>query len=217
MILSPSILSADFARLGEGLQQIATGGAKYVHLDVMDGHFVPNISFGIPVIASLRKFADEAGLELIFDTHLMISEPEKYIEDFAKAGADIITLHIEACKSDLEALAIAKKIRNLGKKTGIAINPATPIEQIATIVGEFDMVLVMSVVPGFGGQGFMAETLSKTQFLRQNYPEIDIQMDGGITLLNLQLTLDAGANVIVVGSAIFGKDDVTAETAKYLQ
>ncbi|MCL2753372.1 MAG: ribulose-phosphate 3-epimerase [Defluviitaleaceae bacterium] len=215
-ILSPSVLSADFAQLGEGLQAIASGGAKYIHLDVMDGHFVPNISFGIPVIASLRKEAEKLGLNLIFDTHLMIADPAKYIKDFANAGSDIITFHIEACESPDHAVQIAKNIHSLGKKAGIAINPHTSINAISSIAHIFDMALVMSVVPGFGGQGFIAETLEKTRYLRKNFPNLDIQMDGGISHENLQIVLDAGANIIVVGSAIFGKSDVTTETKSYV-
>ncbi|MCL2621105.1 MAG: ribulose-phosphate 3-epimerase [Defluviitaleaceae bacterium] len=218
--LAPSILSADFTRLGEGFTAIAEGGATYVHLDVMDGHFVPNISFGIPVVESLRKFADKNGINMVFDAHLMIDNPKEYIKPFADAGADLITFHCEACTSAGEAVEIINLIRKEGKRVGIAINPDTPSEALKDLLPQIDMALVMSVVPGFGGQGFIEHTLDKARTIRKWSDEqglpLDIQMDGGVNLDNIQTVAGAGVNIIVVGSAIFAHEDVTAKTREFI-
>ncbi|MCL2854743.1 MAG: ribulose-phosphate 3-epimerase [Defluviitaleaceae bacterium] len=214
--LAPSILSADFTRLGEGFSDIAQGGATYVHLDVMDGHFVPNISFGIPVVESLRKFADQNGINMVFDAHLMIANPKNYITPFAKVGADIITFHYEACQNADEAAQIIQMIRGEGKKAGIAINPDTPVEAVKNLLPGVDMALIMSVVPGFGGQGFIQHTLEKARQIRSWFPNLDIQMDGGVNLSNIQEVAENGVNIIVVGSAIFNHKDVAAKTREFV-
>lgn len=204
--LSPSLLAADFTKLDSEIKKIADAGADMLHLDVMDGHLVPNISFGIPVIKSLRKTSD-----IIFDTHLMISEPHKYVKAFADAGADIITIHIE-CSSDIEATL--KQIRSLGKKAGIALNPDAELSRILPYKGLFDMVLIMSVYAGFGGQSYINDVNSKIKEARELFgPDFDIEVDGGVYLENLHIPVEAGANVIVAGTAVFGSEN-PAETVK---
>ncbi|MDR2167131.1 MAG: ribulose-phosphate 3-epimerase [Clostridiales bacterium] len=215
MKLAPSILSADFSRLGEQIEALARGGAEYLHLDVMDGHFVPNISFGVPVVASLRKEAERRGLNLIFDAHLMIAEPAKFVAPFAEAGADIITFHMETCENVDEARKIIDSIRTQNKKAGVAINPDTPIEPLLRLANHIDMALIMSVNPGFGGQGFIARTLEKARILRNHAPNLDIQMDGGINLENFERVLESGVNIVVVGSAILSRSDIEAATSAY--
>ena len=205
-ILAPSILAADFWRLGNQLDEIAAVGVQYVHIDVMDGHFVPNISVGLPVVASLR-----AKSSLVFDVHLMISEPEKYIAPFAGAGADIIGFHLEAAK---DPVGLAAEIHRLGKRASLTVNPETPVSCLFPFAEYFDMILLMSVHPGFGGQRFIGESLARAAelhaFIRKNKLDTDIEMDGGIGLDNLKAVLDSGVNVIVAGSAVFEKNPAAA-------
>ena len=199
--IAPSILSADFSRLGEEIAAIDAAGADYIHVDVMDGHFVPNISFGPLVMASVRKFTTKP-----FDVHLMIAPVDPYISAFAKAGADIITVHAEAGPHLHRTL---QAIRAEGKKAGVAINPATPVSALENVIDDIDLLLVMSVNPGFGGQSFIPAALAK---LRQahaligNRP-IDLEVDGGITADNARAVADAGCNVFVAGSSIYGGND----------
>lgn len=201
--ISPSLLAADFNCLGAEIKRIEDAGADYLHLDVMDGVFVPNISFGLPVIESLRKTCG-----LVFDVHLMITEPERYVERFANAGADIITFHYEACADPAAAIA---KIKDLGKKASVSISPKTPAEAVLPFLPDLDMVLVMTVEPGFGGQSLIPETLEKVKIIRKAIDEngynCNIQVDGGISEKNISLVTEAGANVIVAGTAVFRSPD----------
>ena len=200
--LSPSILSADYGKLAEEIERIDEAGAQYIHIDVMDGMIVPNITLGAPVVKSLRKYTDR-----ILDVHLMIEEPDRYVEDFAKAGADIITVHAEACRHLDRTVA---HIKELGTMAGVAINPATPIEILRHVIDQVDMVLIMTVNPGYGGQKLIPYTLEKVTELRRILGErgikLDIEVDGGITLDNVDQALIAGANIIVAGSAVFSGD-----------
>lgn len=198
-ILSPSILAADFAVLGEQIKEADEAGAEYIHIDVMDGVFVPSISFGMPVIASIRKTTKK-----IFDVHLMIVEPERFVKEFAECGADSITFHIEATEDVDEIIDL---IHDLGCKAGMSIKPRTPVETVEKYLHKLDMLLVMTVEPGFGGQKYIPESTERIREIRKMADEqgidLDIQVDGGITKENVQVVLDAGANVIVAGSAVF--------------
>lgn len=209
--LSPSILSADFSRLGEQIRELDEAGAQYVHIDVMDGMFVPSISFGIPVIRSIRGCTDR-----IFDVHLMIEEPGRYIDEFAEAGADLITVHAESCRHLDRTI---EKIKEKGLLAGVALNPATPVSAISCVLEKVDMVLIMTVNPGFGGQKLIPYTVEKVRELRKIVDEqglkTDIEVDGGVNLSNVGELMDAGANIIVAGSAVFS-GDVTENTIRFL-
>ena len=202
--LSPSALSCNFANAGIQIQASRDGGAEYLHLDVMDGIFVPNISFGQPVVKSLALSTD-----MVIDTHLMITEPIRYIEDFAKAGSDIITVHVEACE---DVKATLQKIKDCGKKVGLSIKPKTPVSEIIPYLDMCDLVLVMTVEPGFGGQKFMGDMLPKCEELREyaekNGLDFEISVDGGVSAENAHLCVKAGANVLVAGSSVLGKEDI---------
>jgi len=204
IIISPSLLASNFARLEDEVRKIEEGGAQYVHIDVMDGHFVPNISVGIPVVESLRNITD-----LVLDVHLMITDPDRYIDDFAKAGADIICVQQEAC---IHLDGTIRHIKENGKKAAVALNPATDISVLKNVLHMLDMVLIMSVNPGFGGQSYIPYSTQKIRELRKMADSMglyfDIQVDGGVTLENCHEIKKAGANVLVAGSAIFKSDDI---------
>lgn len=211
-ILAPSILSGDFKCLGEQLKITEEAGAQYIHFDVMDGMFVPSISFGMPVLSSIRGVTGQ-----VMDVHLMIEEPVRYVEEFAKCGADIITVHLEACRDLSETL---DKIHACGVKAGISIKPATPAEALLPYLDRAEMFLVMSVEPGFGGQAFIPESLDKIRELRKLLDErnlpADLEVDGGIYPANVAEVLEAGANVIVSGSGVF-KNDIRDNTEKFME
>lgn len=211
-ILAPSILSADFAKLGEDVATVAREGAEYIHIDVMDGMFVPSISFGMPVIKSIRSCTDK-----VFDVHMMVEEPGRYAEDMKKAGADLLCVHQEAC---CHLDRTINQIKDLGMKVGVALNPATPIETLDCVLSQVDMVLIMSVNPGFGGQKFIPYTLDKVRRLREKIDarglNVDIQVDGGVGLGNVKDVLTAGANIVVAGSAVFG-GDAAANVRAFMQ
>lgn len=211
-ILAPSILSADFKVLGEQMKITQEAGAEYIHFDVMDGMFVPNISFGIPVLKSIHDATDQ-----VMDAHLMVQEPIRYVEEFQKAGADIITVHVEACE-DVDATI--EKIRACGAKVGLSLCPETEVSAIEKYLPKIDMLLVMSVHPGFGGQKFIPDALEKIRKIRQMIQEqnleVDIQVDGGIGLSNMKDVVEAGANILVMGSAVFN-GDITKNTKDIME
>jgi ribulose-phosphate 3-epimerase len=211
--IAPSILSADFARLAEEIAAVKKGGAGILHVDVMDGHFVPNITIGLPVVRSLRKATD-----MTIDTHLMISEPGRYAVEFVKAGADMVSVHREA---DAHLQRTLTTISDAGAKAGVAINPATPLEAVTEALPYADFILLMSVNPGFGGQSFIPTMLDKLRRLKRMIAERDlpvrIEIDGGIDETNIAEVVDAGAEIVVAGSAVFGKGEPAAAVAKLLE
>ena len=211
-ILAPSILAADFNNLGEEMKKTERNGAQYIHFDVMDGMFVPSISFGMPVLKSIHDTTEQ-----IMDAHLMVQEPIRYIEAFKEAGADIVTIHLEACENVEQTIA---KIRECGMKVGLSICPETSEKEVEHLLSKIDMLLVMSVHPGFGGQKFIPESLDKIRAIRKIIEEqglnVDIQVDGGIYLTNVREVLDAGANIIVAGSALF-KGDPAQNTKEFME
>lgn len=203
--IAPSILSADFAKLGEQIERVDKGGAEFIHIDVMDGAFVPNISFGFPIIKAIRKYTDK-----VFDVHLMIEEPSRYIDEFIECGADLITIHYEA---DRHIDRTINYIKSKGVKVGVALNPGTPVEVLENILESLDMVLIMSVNPGFGGQKFIPYSLDKIKRIKDMCEKIGredmlIQVDGGIGEGNIKEVVKAGANVIVAGSAVFKNNEI---------
>lgn len=202
-MIAPSILSADFARLGEEIDAVAKAGADVIHLDVMDGHFVPNLTFGPPIIKAVRKVCD-----LPFDVHLMIENPDKYLEAYADVGADWITVHVETCTHLHRTI---HRIKELGKKAGVVLNPATSLSTLDYILEDVDLVMLMSVNPGFGGQSFIPSTLDKTRALKARIDErglnVGIEIDGGVSPKTISAIASAGANIFVAGSAVFGAPD----------
>ncbi len=199
MILSPSILAADFGHLAEDIKKAESAGAKWLHIDVMDGQFVPNISFAMPVIKSIRKYTD-----IFFDVHLMITEPERYIDEFINSGADGVTFHVEATKNADKCIEM---IRKRGKKVGISLNPNTPVSEIEKYLDKVDMVLVMSVEPGYGGQKYIKSVNEKIKYIREKMgSDFNIEVDGGINAETIDEALDAGANIIVAGTSVFNDD-----------
>ena len=211
-LISPSILSADFSRLAEAVQQVEAAGADWIHVDVMDGHFVPNLTVGPPMVEALRKVT-----ALPLDVHLMMTNPDEFIPEFAKAGADILTVHVETCPHLHRTIQVIKEQK---VKAGVSVNPATPVATLEQILGDVDLVLVMSVNPGFGGQKFIDSTLSKIRQVRDMITASSgspyLEVDGGITTDNVASVLKAGANILVAGSAIFGSDNMP-ETIRQLR
>lgn len=212
-LLAPSILSADFARLGEALSVVGSAGAGLVHVDVMDGHFVPNLTLGVPVVSSLRKATD-----LALDVHLMIEEPGRWVKQFVEAGADMISVHLEA---ERHLHRTIHRIRSLGARAGVALNPATPVTSLEDLLGDLDHVLVMSVNPGFGAQEFIPRTMEKLTQLRRTAEErgleLRLEVDGGVSRGNAAALVAAGADILVAGSAVYGADDPAAAVREMIR
>lgn len=206
-MIAPSILSADFSRLGDEIRAVAAAGADVIHIDVMDGHFVPNITIGPLVVAAVRKITD-----LPLDVHLMIENPDRYLDDFAAAGADWLTVHVEAC---IHLHRTVARIKELGKKAGVVLNPATSLATVEEILADVDLVMLMSVNPGFGGQSFIPATVDKIRHLKRMIDErnlkVGIEVDGGVSPQTMAAVSGAGANIFVAGSAVFGQDDYAKE------
>ncbi len=209
IILSPSILAADFTRLGEEIKKIEDAGAQWVHIDVMDGHFVPNITFGPPVVKSIAKITN-----LTLDVHLMIENPEKYVDAFLDSGADIITVHLE---SNMDYEYIKNAVKSRGKKLALSIKPKTDVNELRKYVTDLDMILLMSVEPGFGGQKFMPDSIERAKEIRKFYPEGYLQIDGGITLDNALSVVKAGVDVLVAGSSVFGSSDIEKTVKEFIR
>ncbi len=209
IILAPSILSADFANLERDIKTVTDAGAQYIHVDVMDGHFVPNITIGPCVVSSIRKTTDK-----VLDVHLMIQNPNQYAEAFLKAGADIITVHHE---SDLMFAEIVDLVKKYNRKLCVSVNPETDVTELDKYADYVDMFLVMSVYPGFGGQSFIESSIDKIKYLREKYPHIDIEVDGGIKLDNVSKVVEAGANVIVAGSAVFDAPEPKQAVSQFME
>lgn len=211
-ILSPSILAADFAHLADAADMVAHGGAKWLHVDVMDGCFVPNISLGAPIVRSMRKATD-----LVLDVHLMIDRPERYLDDFLSAGSDLITIHVESTDKVQE---IIDRIHAAGKRAGITLKPGTPVEALTPYLPSVDVAMIMTVEPGFGGQSFMPEQLEKAKFLREykekNGRDFDVEVDGGVNMRNVRQCLASGINVIVAGSSVY-KGDATKNASEFMK
>ncbi|MDO5707716.1 MAG: ribulose-phosphate 3-epimerase [Andreesenia angusta] len=209
--LAPSILSSDFSILGEEIKLLDRSEAEYIHIDVMDGRFVPNITFGPPIIKAIRKYTEK-----VFDVHLMIENPENYIDDFVEAGADIITVHSEACRHLHRNI---QQIKATGKKAGVSLNPSTPISDIEYVLDDLDMVLIMTVNPGFGGQSFIPQVKKKIELLskiiKEKNLDVEIEVDGGVNLDNCKELVDLGADVLVAGSAVYKSDNIINRIAEF--
>ncbi len=204
-MIGPSLLACDLSNMAHESRRVLAAGADFLHIDVMDGHFVPNLTFGAPVISSLRKNIPDA----IFDVHLMVTNPEKWVADMASAGATYFTFHVEIEKTEAEKWQLIEDIKKHGMKVGIAVKPKTPIESVFPFIQGLDLVLVMTVEPGFGGQKFMDDMMPKVQSLRLQYPNLDIEVDGGLSPATIDIAASAGANWIVAGSAVFKSDPVS--------